>query len=260
MEKNKEQLWKVEAIVEPEIEWEKIGIDSFKISADECVAFEKQLGNKTQLSITIVSDRAGVAEVHNKAHLVLKSFLSLLDLQAGRGYRPTISNASAFTKDGHAFVGNVLFGHFKAIPKLEDLDLSLLKTIANSLEILGADKRERVLLALNFLYDALATSSDVQCFISIYGAISYLMTSVGLQEKSLDTARETFSKFRDSGALTKEQEALLIGRFRQIHTKQYEVIKSNKVKRAELDEIKAFFKEFLVKYIEYAKLTHKEEC
>jgi len=138
-------------------------------------------------------------------------------------------------------------------PKIEDLDTSLLNKIRDSLKTLNAPTRERILGALNFLHNALAASTDVQSYLSIYGALSYLMTSVGRQGKSLNTASETFSKFRDSGVLTEKQKDLLMEKFQQIHTKQYSVLKSNEVETGELDEIKAFFKEFLMKYIEYAK-------
>jgi hypothetical protein len=145
-------------------------------------------------------------------------------------------------------------------PKFEDLDLSVFKTTNSSLEVLYIEKRERVLQALNFLYDALSAFTYVQSYIEIYRALSYLMDSVGRQGKSLDTASETFSKFKNNGILTAEKQKAVMKRFEEIHKIEHGVAEGRKVKRAELDEIKAFFKEFLVKYIEYAKLAHKEEC
>ena len=60
MADSQKQLWKVEATIEPKVEWDKIGIDSFKISGDECIAIEKQLRNKTRFSVTVVSNGSGV--------------------------------------------------------------------------------------------------------------------------------------------------------------------------------------------------------
>ncbi len=70
-----EELWKVEAIVEPKVDWEKIKgkteIASFKIGRGEAITFEKQLGNKTQFSVTVLcNDRS---KVHDRAE-----FLSFL--------------------------------------------------------------------------------------------------------------------------------------------------------------------------------------
>lgn len=252
MEKNKRQLWKVEAIVEPDVEWEKIGIDSFKIGRDEVIAFEKQLENKTQFSIAITSDSA---EVYNRAQLVMKSFLALLDLEAKRGYRPTISSARPVpTEEGHGLVGNVLFGHFKAVHRFEDLDLSLLKTAANSLETLGADKKERVLRTLNFLYDALDAPSDVQCFLLIYGGLNFLTSGVGQQTNTLLSDAMTLFDFIDSGILDAGTAKGWIEKFRTFHSSHYNVLKSNRVSKQELDEIKAFFREFLMKYLEYEQV------
>ena len=155
---------------------------------------------------------------------------------------------------------NLLNPELKPIPpKFEDLDLSLFSKIGESLETINAPTRERILEALNIIYDALAAPTYVQSYISIYGALSYLITDIGHKEKSRDAAWETFSKFKDSGVLTDEQRDLLMKKFTQIHTKQYGVLKANKVKSEKPDGIGAFFKEFLLKYIEYAKLIHKEE-
>jgi hypothetical protein len=83
MANSQKQLWKVKATVEPKIEWEKIGIESFKISADECVAFVKQLENQTQLYVTAFSNDS---EVHNRAEFLMKAFLGLLGLESHRHF------------------------------------------------------------------------------------------------------------------------------------------------------------------------------
>ena len=154
--------------------------------------------------------------------------------------------------------GNLLNIKLKPIsPKLEDLDLSVFKTVNNSLKVLHPDEKERVLGALNFLYDALAVPTYVQSYISIYRALSYLMDSIGCQGNSRDTAAETFKKFRCNGVLTEEQEASLTGRFEKIHSMEHHVAEGKKVKIEELDKIKEFFKEFLIQYIEYTKMVHK---
>ena len=78
-----QQSWKVDAIIEPKVDWDKIGIDSFKISTDECIAFEEQLEDKTKVSITVVSDDS---EVHNRAKFLLKAFIGLLGLESHRRF------------------------------------------------------------------------------------------------------------------------------------------------------------------------------
>jgi hypothetical protein len=144
-------------------------------------------------------------------------------------------------------------------PKLDDLDLSLLKMVSSSLEGLRVTERDRVLGTLNFLYDALAAPTGGQSYVSIYGGLSYLMSSVGREGRSLNTASETFSNFTVSGLLSEKEESSWMNKFRQIHTEQYKVIKSSAVKKEKLDEIKAFFKKFLAKYIEYGKVRCQQE-
>lgn len=87
MANSREQLWKVEAVVEPQVEWEntkdKIGIASFKIGGDEAITFEKQLENKTQFSVTVsCNDR----EAHDRAEFLIKAFLGLLGLESHRRF------------------------------------------------------------------------------------------------------------------------------------------------------------------------------
>ncbi|PIP49083.1 MAG: hypothetical protein COX14_01185 [Chloroflexi bacterium CG23_combo_of_CG06-09_8_20_14_all_45_10] len=84
MTNGQEELWKVEAIVEPQVEYEKIknkiGIADFRIGEDELVTFEKQLENKTQLSVTVLcNDRR---KVHDRAEFLTKAFLGLLGLES----------------------------------------------------------------------------------------------------------------------------------------------------------------------------------
>jgi len=87
MQKNRKQLWKVEVVVEPQVEWEKIeskiGISRFEIGGSEAITFEKQLENKTQFSVTVsCNDR----EVQDRAEFLMKAFLGLLRLGSHRRF------------------------------------------------------------------------------------------------------------------------------------------------------------------------------
>lgn len=87
MTNGQEELWKVEAIVEPKVEWEriknKIGIGDFRIGEDELITFEKQLENKTQFSVMVLSDDS---EIHGRAEFLMKAFLGLLGLESHRRF------------------------------------------------------------------------------------------------------------------------------------------------------------------------------
>ncbi len=85
---DREELWRVEAMVEPKVEWEriknKIGIGDFRIGEDELITFEKQLENKTQFSVTVFcNDRR---EVHDRARFLTKAFLGLLGFESHRRF------------------------------------------------------------------------------------------------------------------------------------------------------------------------------
>lgn len=88
MTNGQEELWKVEAIVEPQVEYEKIkdkiGITGFRIGEDELITFEKHLENKTQFSVTVLcNDRS---KVHDRAEFLTKAFLGLLGLESHRRF------------------------------------------------------------------------------------------------------------------------------------------------------------------------------
>jgi len=144
-------------------------------------------------------------------------------------------------------------------PKLDNLDLSLLKTVGSSLGGLRATERDRVLGALNFLYDALAAPSAVQSYLTIYGGLNFLTSSVGQQTNTLLSDAMTLFEFIKAKILDAADAMAFMNKFQHFHRTQYNVSKSNKVKKQELDEIKTFFKEFLAKYIEYGKVKCQQE-
>lgn len=277
MASGRKQLWKVQAIVEPEVEWEKIegkiGIDRFEIGRDEAITFEKQLENKTQFSIIIFANNG--AEAHSRAGWLMKPFLALLELEARRNYKFAISHMRPIqpkpTKDGRVLLDSVYFTVAHVIPRLEDLDLSLLKTVASSLVGLGTTERDRILGGLNFLYDGLCAYTREQSFLSIYGGLNYLVSDVARKEKGekgtgKTTRREDIAVFRfaKSKLLKLSEVENWIAKFNDFHDAHYDVLyPSEKFKEKELknklDEIKVFFKEFLDKYIEYAKLSNAEK-
>lgn len=144
-------------------------------------------------------------------------------------------------------------------PKFDNLDLSLLKTVGRSLEELKTTERERILGALNFLYDAVAAPSAVQSYLTIYGALNFLTSGVGQQTNTLLSDAMTLFEFMRAEILDAADAMAFMKKFQDFHGRQYVVSKSNKVEKQELDEIKAFFKEFLAKYIEYGKAKCKQE-
>jgi len=251
---NGQELWKVEVVVEPKLEWEKLGFDTFKVGPDASIVFEKQLENKTQFSVTLVSDDA---RLESGVKLLMKALLAPIELEVKRNYIIQIAHARPLqpkpTKEGWVLLDRVSFT-ICVIPKFEGLDLSLLKAVANSLKILGADKRERVLRALNFLHDALVASSNVQCFLLIYGGLNFLTSGVGQQTNTLLSDAMTLFDFADSRILDAGTAKAWMEKFRTFHSSHYNVLKSNRVNKQELDDIKAFFKEFLMKYLEYEKV------
>ena len=256
MEKGQARLWRVEVTVEPKIEWEKIGIDRFQFNPDESITLENQFENKTQLSITVFTNDT---EVHNRAGLLMKSFLACLDLEAKREYRFTIGHMRhvplRHAKEARIIVDSLVLPIARVFRRFEDLDLRLLRGANNSLKVLDKDKRGRVLEALNFLHDALTAATDVQSFLVTYGGLVYLTTSVGRKEKAVESADEALLAFRNAGVLSEAEQEEWQVRFRHLHTQQYAVIKSNKVDKESLAEIKMFFEELLLKYMEYARLS-----
>jgi hypothetical protein len=88
MTNGQKELWKVEAIVEPKVEWEKIedktGIADLRIGEDELITFEKQLENKTLFSVTVLCNDRG--KVHDRAVVLTKAFLGLLGLESHRQF------------------------------------------------------------------------------------------------------------------------------------------------------------------------------
>lgn len=252
-----ERLWKGEAIVEPKVEWGKIGIDSFEFGADESITLENQFEDKTLFSVNVIADEEGVHAVYARAELLMKSFLALLGMEAGRVYKCKIGHMrpvqSVRSKDGYLL--DTATASFRVVPAFEDLDLSLLKGSNSLLKRLDIEKRDVMLEALNFVYDAISASTSVHSLLSLYGGLSYLTATIGRKETSLDSAEETLSMFRNNGVLNECEEGDWWNKFKDFHTLQYKVIKSNKVKYEELREIKAYFKKFFLKCMEYFRIV-----
>jgi len=83
------EFWKVEVIVQPKLEWEELGIASFRIGRHEEVTLQEQLDDKTRLSVTVC---ATGEEVYRRTELLTKSFLAALELEAKRNYEFLIGN------------------------------------------------------------------------------------------------------------------------------------------------------------------------
>jgi len=137
-------------------------------------------------------------------------------------------------------------------PKLDDLDFTLSKRIAESIKIFDMPRKDRILTALNFLYDALAATTVVQSYITINGALDYLTAGVGRGGRTEESHKEAVDQFVEAGVLRSPEDYK--GKLHKFHHGHYAVMKTNEVSHSQLDEIKAFFKEFLMKYIEYEKV------
>jgi hypothetical protein len=142
-------------------------------------------------------------------------------------------------------------------PKLDDLDFTLLTHIANSIKILDMPKKERILNALNFLYDALAATTDVQAYITINGALDYLTSGVVRGGRTEDSHKKAVEQFVRAGILSDDEEYKCS--LHKFHHGHYAVMKSNTISYSQLDEIKEFFKKFLMTYMEYEEMMTRAE-
>lgn len=54
--KQSNEIWKVEVTIEPMIEWEEMNLGVIDLSPYESISLEKQLENKTILTVTLVEE------------------------------------------------------------------------------------------------------------------------------------------------------------------------------------------------------------
>lgn len=157
-------------------------------------------------------------------------------------------------------------------PKLEDLDFSLSNKIRDSFKTLNASAREKILGALNFLYDGLGAYTREQSFLSIYGGLNYLVSDVVKKKRKGKKGVGTTTRKEDIAVVRLAESNLLklsevegwVEKFNDFHDAHYKVLYgSEEFKEKDLENnlnnIKVFFEQFLGKYIEYAKLNNAEE-
>lgn len=246
-------LWRVHVTVEPVVEWEKIGIDIFRIGDHEAIALEKQLEGRTKLSLTVVS---GSAEVHNRAELLMKSFLACLELKAQRGYRFSIGSMEPAkpmpTRNGWVLLAE----HFFSIPvvrEFEHLDLTLFRALSGSLEVLNMEKRNRILEALEFLFDALAAHTPQQRFLSMYGGLNYLIAGEVKAGKTTRREDQIAVCLAQKGILQIDEVQKWMRDFDHFDRVHYDALQGRHFKKYEVDKIAKFFEEFLIRYIQYLR-------
>ena len=137
-------------------------------------------------------------------------------------------------------------------PKLEDLDFTLLKHVAESIKVFDMHRKDKLLTVLNFLYDALAATTAVQSYLTINGALDYLASGVGRGARMGESYEKMIDRFVEVGVLDSAEDYR--GRLHKFHEGHYTVMRHNEVSHSQLDDIKVFFKEFLMQYIKYEKV------
>jgi hypothetical protein len=251
MERSQQVLWRVLATVKPKVECDKMRISGCEFGPNESIALDEQLEAETRFLINVISDDK--KEVYDRANLLIRSFLALISLDARPSYSYNIGRiepVQPIQRQDGTFPGGWVQASFRAIPRPEDWDMSVLTSVNSALKKLDSDRRSILLHALNFLYDALTAPTEVESFLLIYGAISYLNASIGRGKNSNESAGITFVRFKGT-VLSQDEAEDWLKDFYKFHTKQYDVIKSNKVEKAELRKIEAYYKKFLLKCIEY---------
>jgi hypothetical protein len=260
--KDKEQ-WKVEVKVTPGVEWEKLGLGTIEIDIDTTFNFERQVegGSIAYVTLLTTSDQ----EVYGRVESIMKSLIALLALEDRRKYEihmgcaqqksesnkdgcpPTVSSKGG----GPVHLASMVPFTFQVVPRLEDLDTGLMMTVINLLNELNEDNRDRLFRILNILYDGLNASTDVQCFLSIYGGLNFITSSVGKKANTVLSDSVTLFEFLDANIIDTATAKSWMAELHRFHCRHYEVLKDNKVDREEVEAIRAFFKEILQKYIKY---------
>jgi len=275
-------LFEVQTIVEPRFECDKIGITTLELGDGEAITIQEHLEDKTELCVTVNSDDT---KVNTRVQFLMKAFLAPFELDSKRSFSVETGVAHLINHQSKARLAtltvrtsaapapkpkqipikiklepgyNVLNVTLHPIPpKFEDIDFTFAKKIAGSIKTFDMPRKDRILQALNFLHDALAAPINVQSYLLIYGGLNYLTSIAGQQRNTLLSDAMTLFKLIKSGILDADGALTWMEKFQYFHGTHYDVLKSNTVDKQELDEIKAFFKEFLTKYIEAASFLIK---
>ena len=249
----KKALWRVYVTVKPAVEWEKIGIDSFDFSQQESIKLDKQVMGGTEFTLIVASKGD---EAHFKAELLMKSFLACLELKAQRDYRFSIGSMEPIkptaARNGWVLLAQQSFT-IKVARKFEDLDLALFNEIRDSLKVLSISQRNRILGALEFLFDGLAAYTPQHTYLSLYGGLNYLVA--GAVKAGKTTRREDLMAIQlaQKGILKIDEVEAWIRKFDEIDQTHYDVLYGRSLEKQDLDKIREFFEMFLVSYIKYLK-------
>jgi hypothetical protein len=253
-----EVWWKVEATVQPRVEWENTGIDSFKAGGDEVITLEKQFEDRTIFSLTVQPSGGEVAMVHDRAELLMKSFLACLELEAGMGYRFAIGSIKPVeptrVNGGGVLLDAVVVQVVTAVRKFVDLDLTLFRELSSSLEVLSVERRNRIMGALEFLYDGLTAHTPQQCFLSIYGGLNYLISGEVSAGKTTRREDQIAVRLAQKGILLLDEVERWMADFDSFDRIHYDALQGKQFNEREVDRIKNFFAQFLTKYIDYLKV------
>lgn len=251
-------LWKVSgATVEPTIDLGNIDLENFKFNSEEEIVFEKQDGDKIEFSVIVATDDdKNFGKVRNRSEFLLKSFLALLGLESESSFKVNTERMrmSCIRNPKKDKLPSAAFDTLHVVRRFEDLDFSLLKKVTEFIKKFDMGTRDRIIEALNFLYDAINANTDKHAFLSIYGGLNYLFGHIAHMDSKGKSEAVTVLKFVDKGVLDFKEGMKWMDTINKFHKMHYDVLFGRKeVSKKEVIEIKSFFRVFLDKYIEYQK-------
>ncbi len=251
---SQEILWKVKALATPIIDWEKLSLDSFSFSKRENITPGHQVGDELEFFVNVLAQDSERAE--KKAENFLNTFLALLALEASKKYKFRIANITPIdkvaTKNGCILLDTIKV-KIEVATRYEDLDLSLLKKVSEFIQVSSPKIKKSILGALNFLYYGLNANTNSQAFLSIYGALNHLVSTISQERKTTLRDGLVLLEFVDKKLLEPKEAKDWMKNLDEFHSRHYDAVYGESVSNEELQDIKTFFKKFLSTFVDYQK-------